>query len=108
MPATWSAQRLCLMVTLIAFSVLTTAALWYHGYWGILEPHFRSFGEAQVLADLVIALSLFMVWMWHDAKATGRNPWPWMVLTLVTGSFGPILYLLGQRQSESAKPESQP
>ena len=81
-----------LLLALVPFSVLSAIAVWRHGYWGILEPHFQSFGAAQVLADLVIALSLFIVWLWHDAKATGRNPWPWIVLTLVAGSFGPLIY----------------
>ena len=86
--------RALIVVILVLFGALTAAALWQQGYWGILAPHFQSFGGGQVLADLVIALSLFMVWMWRDAKATGRNPWPWLVLTLVGGSFGPLLYLL--------------
>ncbi len=87
-------QRTLLLVTLAAFGALTGLALWHHGYWGILEPHFKTFGAAQVLADLVIALALFLVWMWRDARATGRNPWPWLVLTFAAGSFGPLLYLL--------------
>jgi uncharacterized membrane protein len=86
--------RVLLIVTLVAFSALTAAALWHHGYWGIVAPHFESFGAAQVLADLVIALVLVLVWLWRDARAAGRNPWPWVVLTLAAGSFGPLLYLL--------------
>jgi hypothetical protein len=94
-------QRILLTAILIPFSVLSAAALWYHGYWGILAPHFKSLGEGQVLADLVIALTLAMVWMWRDAKARGRNPWPWIVATLTTGSFGPLVYLL-TRPTEGA------
>jgi phosphate/sulfate permease len=86
--------RTLLLLTLLAFGALSAAALWQHGYWGILAPHFQTFGGAQVLVDLVIALTLFMVWMWQDARATGRNVWPWIVLTLLGGSFGPLLYLL--------------
>jgi hypothetical protein len=32
--------------------------------------------------------------MWHDAKTTGRKVWPWIALTLATGSFGPLIYLV--------------
>jgi hypothetical protein len=87
-------QRTVLTLSLIAFGALSAIALWQHGYWGIIEPHFQSFAAAQVFADLVIALSLFLVWMWRDARATGRNPWLWLVLTLVTGSIAALLYLL--------------
>ena len=93
-------QRSLIGITLVLFGVLSAVALWYHGYWGILEPHFKSFGAAQVFVDLVIALTIVMVWMWRDAKATGRNPWPWIVVTLAAGSFGPLVYLL-TRKSEA-------
>lgn len=87
-------QRTLLLATLVLFGALSGLALWQHGYWGLFEPAFKSLASAQVLADLAIALTLFLAWMWRDAKALGRNPWPWLVLTLATGSFGPLLYLL--------------
>ena len=90
-------QRSVLTITLFLFGALSAVALWQHGYWGILAPHFQSFGAGQVLADLVISLSLVMVWMWRDAQHSGRNVWPWLAATLVVGSFGPLLYLLTRR-----------
>jgi hypothetical protein len=90
-------QRILLTITLILFGALTVAALWQHGYWGILAPHFQSFGGGQVFADLVIALTLVMIWMVYDAKAAGRKVWPWIIATLLLGSFGPLLYLLTRK-----------
>ena len=87
-------KRTLLTITLIAFLILTAIALWHHGYWGIIEPNFKSFGAAQVFADLVIALSLLLIWMWRDARTTGRNPWLWLALTLANGSIGALIYLL--------------
>ena len=95
-------HRFILIVTLLGFSVLSAVAVWQHGYWGIIAPHFQTFGAGQVLADLVISLCLAMVWMWRDAIASGRNPWPWIVLTLAAGSFGPLIYLLTQPKGRSA------
>jgi len=90
-------QRLLLTTALALLGAVTAAALWQHGYLGILAPHFQSWGGAQVLLDLAIALSLVLTWLWKDARATGRNPWPWLAATLVAGSFGPLLYLLTRR-----------
>ena len=96
-------QRSVLLIVLVLFSALTAAALWQSGgVLGILSWHVKSYGGAQVFADLVIALTLFIVWMWRDAQATGRSFWPWLVATLALGSIGPLLYLLTRRSAASA------
>ena len=87
-------SRPLIALVLAAFVGLTLVAVWQHGYWGILSPLLQSTAGAQVLADLAIALGLFMVWMWPDARAHGRNPWPWALLIVVAGSIGALLYLL--------------
>lgn len=87
-------KKLALIVVLAAFSALTVAAVAQHGYVGIFEYQFQSLAGLQVLSDLGIALLLVLVWLWQDARANGRNPYPWVVLTLAAGSFGPLLYLL--------------
>ena len=87
-------KKFVLGVVLAAFSALTIAAVAKHGYVGIFEYQFRSLAGLQVLADLSIALLLVLAWLWQDARANARNPYPWVVLTLATGSFGPLLYLL--------------
>ena len=40
---------------------------------------------------------LVLAWMWHDAKARGRNIRPWIVLTLPAGTIGPLRYLLTRK-----------
>lgn len=95
-------NRVLIVVVLALFGALTAVALYQHGYWGILAPHFQSTGAGQVFADLVIALVLVLIWIWHDAKATGRNPWPWVIATLALGSFGPLIYLLTRKSSNES------
>lgn len=48
----------------------------------------------QIFADIAIALSMVLVWIWRDATASGRRFWPYALLTLALGSIGPLLYLL--------------
>jgi len=92
-------QRALLVVTLILFGALSAAAVAQHGYFGIFALPFQTLAGAQVLADLVIALTLVLVWMWKDARATGRNAWPWIIATLALGSFGPLVYLLTRKST---------
>lgn len=76
------------------FTVLSGYVLLQHGYLGIWEYQFASPAGWQVLADLVIVCTLAMAWMVDDARKTGRTMWPYLLLTLTAGSFGPLLYLL--------------
>ena len=86
--------RALLLIVILAFGALTGLAIEQHGYWGIISYHLPSSAGWQVGADLVIACTLAMLWMFADARKTGRNVWPYLALTLVLGSFGPLTYLL--------------
>lgn len=92
-----------LLLVIAAFGVLTTLALLDVGYFGILAPHFKSYGEAQVLADLVILGLLACIWMVRDARESGIAAWPFILVTLVAGSFGPLLYLVVREWRTSAR-----
>jgi len=98
-----SNRLLVLIVVIVAFSALSVMALLDVGYLGIIEPHFKTWGAGQVLADLVIALTLVVIWMADDARAKGINPWPFVVVTLFAGSFGPLLYLAMRELKASAQ-----
>lgn len=84
-------QRTLAFIILLPFTVLTAWALMNGGIAGILSFH-QSPGGWQVFIDLVIALGLLLTFLVPHARAQGRNPWPWVCLTLVVGSFGPLLY----------------
>lgn len=86
--------RIALFAVIAAFGALTALAIEQHGYWGIISYHLPSSAGWQVGADLVIACTLAMVWMIGDARKAGRNVWPYLALTVVMGSFGPLTYLL--------------
>ncbi len=92
-------KRAVLWLVFLLFGALTVAAVMQHGPDGILRYQLANLAGLQVLVDLAIALGLFLVWMWPNARSTGRNPWLWLVVTLIIGSFGPILYLLLDRRA---------
>jgi hypothetical protein len=83
-----------LLIVVGAFGLLTALALMDVGYLGIFEPHFRSWGGAQVFVDLAILAVLACVWMIDDARERGLPAWPFILITLLAGSFGPLLYLV--------------
>ena len=86
--------RIPLILILAAFGAYSTYVMFEVGYFGLLRSHLSNAGGIQVLCDLVISLSLFCIWMVRDARQRGRNAWPFVIATLFTGSFGPLLYLL--------------
>lgn len=98
-------KSLLLIAVLLAFGALSARALIDHGYLGIFAFHFTSTAGMQVITDLVIVCVLAMVWIMVDARRSGRTAWPYLLLTLTAGSFGPLLYLLiGELGPRSAKP----
>lgn len=56
------------------------------------------------MADLLIMLILASVWMYRDARARGRSPTPWLVLTWTTGSIGPLAYVIARSRAANQAP----
>ena len=90
-------------VLLIPFLGLTAYALMEVGYIGIFDYHRHSPAGWQVFTDLVLSLLLILLWLVPHAKANGRNPWIFVVITLGAGVIGPLLYL-ATAPSEQAEP----
>lgn len=91
-------NRTILVFVLVLFGALTIPAIAQSGFSGFVTAITSSYASWQIFADLVIALTLVVVWMWRDAKSRGRNPWPWVVATALVGSFSPLIYLLTRRE----------
>ena len=87
--------RLMLLLAIIAaFGALTVMALLDVGYLGIFLPHFQAWGPGQVFADLVILAVLSCIWMVYDQRSSGVPALPFILITLVAGSFGVLFYLV--------------
>lgn len=89
-----NARILILVAVVLGFGALTVAALMETGYLGVFEMHLKSWAGLQVLTDLVIMGLLVCIWMVLDGPRHRLNPWPFVLITLVIGSFGPLFYLI--------------
>ena len=98
-----SGRLVLLLIVIAGFTVLSVLALVDVGYFGIIEPHFQSWGGAQVITDLVIVAVLACIWMSNDARERGLPAWPFIVITAFAGSFGPLLYLVARELRSTAR-----
>ena len=89
-----SKKQIALAVVLADFVALNLYAVAQHGIVGLFELAFANAATTLVFADLTIALSMVMVWMWQDARQHDISPIPYALLTLGFGSVGPLLYLI--------------
>ena len=90
-------RRILAIALLVPFALLSVYAVAQVGYIGIFDYHRHSPAGWQVFADLVVALILVLIWLIPEALRSGRNPWPWVVMTLFLGSIGPLLYLATEK-----------
>jgi hypothetical protein len=81
-------------LVLVTFAAATAYAVHQHGYLGFFDLVLANSATQVVLFDLCIALTMVCVWMWRDARDEGLSPLPYLGLTLLLGSIGPLLYLL--------------
>ena len=98
-----SGRLVALAAVILAFGALSALALMEAGYLGIFLQHFENYAGMQVLIDLVIVCALAIIWMVKDAKTSGVNPWPFVVLTLAAGAFGVLFYLVAREVKARAR-----
>jgi hypothetical protein len=99
-----NARLVGLFVVIAAFGVLTAEAMLEVGYVGLFQTHLMSYAGAQVFVDLCIALTIVLGFVWRDARERGLPFAPYVVATLLTGSFGPLAYLVHRELATSRAP----
>ncbi len=97
-------MRPALILALAAFGLFSAYVMWEVGYLGIWRAGMGSLGAWQVLVDLVVMSCIALGFIWRDAQRTGRTVWPFALVTLAAGSFGPLLYLLLDRRPSATAP----
>jgi hypothetical protein len=83
-----------LLDVLVAFLVFTLWVIESVGYVGFFQQTLASPVGIQLFVDLVLCLTLALLWMRSDSKTNGVPFAPYLVLTLVLGSVGVLSYLL--------------
>ena len=97
-----NAKQIGLSLVLADFAALTAYALYEYGLGGFFGIMAANAATLTALADLTIALSLVLAWMWNDARQRGTAFFPYAIATLLLGSVGPLLYLIVRFGDERA------
>lgn len=87
-------MRPALILVFAAFGAYSLYVLAELGYVGLWQACMANIGTWQLLLDFLILTGLALAWMAGDARRSGRRFWRYALITLTTGSFGPLLYLL--------------
>ena len=87
-------------IALADFFALNALAVYYAGVDALVAfVAGAGWWEWVLMADLVIALAVAVGWMWRDALSRGERPLALTALTALTGSFGPLIYVLRRREA---------
>jgi hypothetical protein len=98
-----NAKQIGLSIVLADFIGLTAYAVYWYGYVGFFEFAAMNAISIQLSVDLIIALSLFVLWMVPDARGRGISPVPYVVLVLALGSIGALAYLIHRAGTERVR-----
>ena len=83
------------ILTLAIFLAIPSIfAMLDYGYIGFFPAALVNSASKQVFCNLIVSLSLVCTWMVRDARKRGISVLPYVVITVLFGSFGPLLYLL--------------
>lgn len=98
-------KQIGLGLLLANFAAFTGWVIWQYGYVGIFALALANGATIQVTIDLVIACSVAMFFIYHDARARNVNPWPYLVATTFLGSLGLLAYAVRRAGLPAREPE---
>lgn len=90
-------MRFFLITVLAIFSIYTGWIVWEFGYTSVFEVSLREHPSTQVLVDLFITGGILLTIMVLDNQRNGRSfrkVVPFVIVTLLAGSIGPLLYFI--------------
>jgi hypothetical protein len=98
-----NAKQIILAIVLCDFALFTVYVMYqYGGPIGFAELMVANGVALQVSLDLGIALTLFAIWMYRDARDRGLAFAPYVILLCTVGSIGALIYLI--RRESVAQP----
>ncbi len=77
-----------------AFLGLTGYVAYVYGPVDWFWPLLANPATVLITVDLVLALSMLGGWIWVGARKRGISPAPYLVVMVLTGSAGGLLYLM--------------
>ena len=89
-------MKILVAAVILIFGAFTGYSGSRHGYWSAFPP-FNELPTLQIFFDLCVSLSIVIVGMYYDWRARGKPRFgfaPFVLLTVLFGSFGPLFYLL--------------
>ena len=89
-----NARTVPLALTLLAFLGLTGYVLVTYGVVGWIPPVLENWATRLVTIDLCLSLLIACGFMIQDARTRRLNPWPFVVIAILTGAAGPLAYLV--------------
>jgi len=99
-------KQLALTAALIVLLAMDAYSVYLYGSIGFFRMVVANFAGVTALIDLVIALVLIVTWMGDNARERNVTALPYIVLTVMLGSVGPMVYLIRRFADRTARAAS--
>lgn len=96
-------KQMAVGIVWLGFATFTALVFLHDGKAAVALP-FDSLTNTAGMIDLVIELTLVSVWMYFDARKRGTSAIPFIVVSAVFGSLGPLAYLFFRFGDPHAEP----
>ena len=96
-------KQMAVGIVWLGFATFTALVFLHDGKAAFALP-FDSLTNTAGMIDLVIELTLVSVWMYFDARKRGTSAIPFIVVSAVFGSLGPLAYLFFRFGDPRAEP----